>query len=421
LRKWGLDFGFGADSADGMASLIGLAALVLAAVVAYFGTRRLMLRLARLLAKRTRTVIDDALLEAHAFSRFALLVPTIVVQRGMPLVLEPGSSFLEPLDNICFIAAIVILVAVFSSLLDAGEAVYSTYEISRRFQIKGLLQAVKIVVLIVAGISIFGLVVGRSPLAFLGGLGALGAVLTLIFQDSILGLVAGFQLSANDMVRIGDWIEMSQHGADGDVVDITLTTVKVQNWDKTIITIPTHALVADSFRNWRGMQESGGRRIKRSVNIDVTSVRFCDEEMIGRFRKIALVRDYLDRKVGEIEQFNRDRGVDGSSPANGRRLTNVGTFRAYLEAYLHHHPMLNEEMTFMVRQLPPGEGGLPIEIYVFSSDQNWVSYEALQSDLFDHILAVVPLFDLRIFQTPTGADLRSLEAGASPARARDDV
>jgi miniconductance mechanosensitive channel len=257
-------------------------------------------------------------------------------------------------------------------------------------------------------ILVIAMVVGRSPVVFLSGLGAVTAILLLVFKDTILGFVAGIQIAANDMVRPDDWIEMPKYGADGSVIDVTLNTVKVRNWDKTVTTIPTYALISDSFKNWRGMTESGGRRIKRALHLDMTSIRFCDEEMLDRFKKIQFIREYLERKLEEISRHNRECAVDESVLVNGRRLTNVGTFRAYIEAYLRNHPMVHQEMTFLVRHLAPTEHGLPIEVYVFSKDQRWAVYESIQADIFDHLLAVVPEFDLRVFQSPTGSDVRSL-------------
>jgi len=241
------------------------------------------------------------------------------------------------------------------------------------------------------------------------------AVLILVFKDSILGLVAGIQLSANDMVRIGDWIEMPEFGADGDVTDVTLNTVKVQNWDKTITTIPAYALISDSFKNWRGMSESGGRRIKRSISIDMDSIKFCTPEMLERFESFGAISEYINTKRAEIEAFNATLDTDISVVVNRRNLTNVGTFRAYVEFYLRSHPNIHHGMTFLVRQLPPDEHGLPIEIYVFSSDQDWINYEGIQADIFDHMLAVIPMFDLAVFQSPSGSDSRILAAPTRPA------
>jgi len=238
----------------------------------------------------------------------------------------------------------------------------------------------------------------------------------LVFRDSILGFVAGIQLAANKMVAVGDWIEMPNYGADGDVLEVALTTVKVQNWDKTITTIPTYALISESFKNWRGMSESGGRRIKRPVNIDMSSIRFCDEEMLERYGKIQYISEYIEAKKEELEEFNQAINVDNASLVNGRRMTNIGTFRAYIRAYLQNHPAINKSMTFLIRQLQPTEHGLPIEIYVFSKDKVWANYEAIQADIFDHILAVVPEFDLRVHQNPTGADFRALNPGTIVTR-----
>jgi miniconductance mechanosensitive channel len=238
----------------------------------------------------------------------------------------------------------------------------------------------------------------------------LAAVLMLVFKDSILGFIAGIQLSANNMVRIGDWISMPGNNADGTIIEITLNTVKVKNWDQTISTIPIYSLVSDSFINWRGMEESGGRRIKRSISIDMKSVKFCTEKMLDKLKKIQLIIDYINDKQKEIKEFNKKHNVDESVSVNGRRLTNVGVFRKYVEEYLKQHPKIHNDMTFLVRQLQPTEKGLPVEIYVFSNDQKWANYEAIQSDIFDHILAIIPEFELKIFQNPTGDDFKKLSS-----------
>jgi miniconductance mechanosensitive channel len=251
---------------------------------------------------------------------------------------------------------------------------------------------------------IISVLLERDPTVLLAGLGAMAAVLLLVFKDTILGFVASIQLSANEMVKIGDWIEMRSHGADGTVIDITLNTVKVQNWDKTISTIPTYALVAESFNNWKGMEESGGRRIKRAVSIDMGSIKFCDSAMLNRFERFDLIRDYVIQKEAEVIEFNKSRNIPDEDRISGRRQTNVGVFRKYLEVYLHQHPMINQEMTFLVRQLHPTTTGLPIEIYVFCKDKAWANYEAVQADIFDHIFAVIPEFELKVFQQPSGAD-----------------
>lgn len=266
----------------------------------------------------------------------------------------------------------------------------------------------KLIAAVLIGIMIVSLLMGKSPLLLLSGLGAMTAVLMLVFKDPILGLVAGIQLSANDMLKIGDWLEMPKYGADGAVTDIGLTTVKVRNWDNTVTTIPTYALISDSFKNWRSMSESGGRRIKRSINIDTTSVHFLSEQEEQRLNRNPLLQHYLNNKTEELQQYNQQAQVDLSSPLNGRRLTNLGTLRAYLEAYLRAHPHIHQHMTLMVRQLAPTPEGLPLEIYAFTNTTVWAQYESIQSDIFDHIYAVIEEFDLRIHQTPTGNDMRGL-------------
>ena len=310
------------------------------------------------------------------------------------------------IQRIAFSYMVLVFVAALSKLLDAADDVYRSFEVSKSRPIKGYLQVLKIIAYVIGTIVIIAVLTDRSPLLLLSGIGAATAVLMLIFQNSILGLVASIQLASNNMVQIGDWIEMPKYGADGDVIDISLHTVKVQNWDKTIITIPTHALISDSFKNWKGMSEAGGRRIKRSIYIDMTSIKFCDEEMLERFKKIRYIQQYINDKTEEIEEYNKKLGIDAESLVNGRHLTNIGTFRAYIMQYLKNHPRIHKGMTQIVRQLEPTEKGLPIEIYAFTNDTAWAAYESIRPDIFDHILAVVPEFDLRLFQNPSGHDLR---------------
>ncbi len=334
----------------------------------------------------------------------------MVVYLLVPLVLGDISSLVKLLQHGALAYMLIVVILVIDSLINALLEIYQSMEVSKRIPLRWLSQVFKIALYILGTILFLSIVLDRNPGYFLGGLGAMTAVLMLIFKDSILGLVAGIQLSANQMVAVGDWIEMPQFGADGDVLEVALTTVKVRNFDKTITTIPTYSLISSSFKNWRGMSESGGRRIKRSVHIDMTSVKLCNAEMLERFSKIQFIREYIDSKNAELQDHNVSEKVDDGSVVNGRRLTNLGTFRAYVVAYLRNHPQVNQDMTLLVRQLPPTESGLPIEIYVFSADKDWVNYEAIQADIFDHLLAVVPEFDLRVFQNPTGADFGGLSA-----------
>ena len=309
-------------------------------------------------------------------------------------------------------AALIYMIAMgilaLNAFLNASLDIYNTYEMSNRIPIKGFIQVFKIIIYFICGIFIISILLNKTPVYLFSSLGALTAVLMFIFKDAILGFVAGIQLSANQMVANGDWISMPKYGADGDIVEIALTTVKVQNWDKTITTIPTYALITESFKNWRGMDESGGRRIKRSINIDINTIQFCTEEMLNRFSKIQYISEYIEKMKKEIQEYNQHELVDESNLVNGRRMTNIGTFRAYVDAYLRNQPLINQEMTFLVRQLAPTEHGLPIEIYIFSKEKEWVKYESIQGNIFDHILAVVKEFDLQVYQDPSGRDFNKL-------------
>jgi len=394
--------------------------LVLLLFVAWMGNmaaKAFITRVLHRLPGRTRTRWDDFLMENRVLLRISHVVPALILYLAAPTVF----GIPEPVSVIRLLARIYMFIVgaiVADALLDAFYAIYNTYEVSRRIHIRGFIQVMKILVFFVIGIQVLSLMIGKSPAFLFTSLGAMTAVLMLIFKDSIMGLVAGIQMLSNDMVRMGDWIEMPRYGADGAVIDISLTTVKIQNWDMNIVTIPTYAMISDSFKNWRGMQESGGRRIMRSVSIDMSSIRFLDDELLERLKKIRHLGDYLDRKLQEIAIFNDELMVDDSIPANGRRLTNIGTFRAYLTFYLQNHMSIRRDMTLMVRQLPPTEKGLCLEIYCFSKDQRWVHYEGIQADIFDHILAVLSEFDLKIFQNPSGSDIREIRLLLQPDGAK---
>ena len=408
LKLWLAGRGLGEAGAEALATLMMAALVALVGVLAHAIVSRILLRLVRAAARRTKTTWDDAFVEARLFSRLSHVVPALIFYVATPVVLAAYPRVAAVAMAAASVYLALVGMTVFDALLNGGERIYQSFAVSQRFEIRTIVQITRIVVYFIGGVAVLATLLGKSPLVFFSGLGAFTAVLLLIFKDTILGFVAGIQLAANNMVRKGDWVEMPGHNADGTVLDVSLTTVKVQNWDKTITTIPTYALVVEPFKNWRGMEESEGRRIKRAVHLDVTSIKFCDGEMIERFKKIQSIRDYVERKLEEVATHNRELDADESLLVNGRHLTNVGTFRAYLEHYLRGHPMVHPDMTFLVRQLAPTERGLPIEIYVFSTDQAWASYEAIQADIFDHILAVLPLFDLRPFQAPTGSDVRAL-------------
>ena len=408
LQRLLLDWGLSQDFAAPATSLVGVVRVILVAFITHRLARGPVLRAIEALARRTSTNWDDTLIGQLVLHRLAHLVPGLVLYRLAPLALEGNTRLQEITDTGVQIYILLTGMMVIDSLLSAGIEIYRNTATSREISIKGLVQFVKVILYFLCGVFIISILLDKSPLYLLSGLTALTAVLLLIFRDAILGLVAGIQLSVNRMVARGDWIEMPKYGADGDVLDVTLTTVKVQNWDKTITTIPTYALISESFKNWRGMQDSGGRRIKRSVHIDLGTVKFCDEEMLARFAKVQYISAHIERKKREMAEYNELHQVDLSHLVNGRRMTNIGTFRAYIQAYLKNHPQIHQEMTFLVRQLAPTAQGLPIEIYVFCTDTVWANYEAIQSDIFDHILAIVPAFDLRVFQEPTGGDFRAL-------------
>ncbi len=383
--------------------------LLLASFIAYYLVKRVLLRVVGSFVKRTPWTWDDKILESKVFAWSANLVPALLVYLLAPAALEGFEQAIGVVRGAARIYLIIMAVLTLDSLINAGLLIYNGFPISREVPLKIFAQVAKIILYLIGVIVIFSALLGKSPTVLLGSMGVLASVLMLVFKDSILGFVAGLQLSGNKMLSKGDWIEMPKYGADGNVIDVALTTVKVRNWDNTITTVPTYALISDSFKNWRGMSESGGRRIKRSILVDMSTIRLATPEMLERFSKIQHIAEYIAEKKKALAEWNLEKGFSGDDTVNSRRLTNVGTFRAYIEAYLKHHPRISQDLTLLVRQLQPAEHGLPIEIYCFSSDKNWINYEAIQSDIFDHILAVAPEFDLRIFQNPSGADFRELK------------
>jgi miniconductance mechanosensitive channel len=409
LQNWLLDQGVNLDLAYYFARAVAVVVvLLLAAAVNFIAKRYILAALAHIISK-SKTQWDDAVLRQRTLKRLTHLAPALLVYLLAPVALAGFDFAVELIHGALQIYMLLILMLVLVSLLNAAEIIYQDFQAAREVPIKGFIQVLKLILYFLIAILVISILLNKTPVYLLSGVGALAAVMMLIFRDSILGFVAGIQLAANRMVSVGDWIEMPGYGADGDVLEVALTTVKVQNWDKTITTIPTYALISESFKNWRGMSESGGRRIKRSVSIDMSSVKFCDSEMLERFAKIQYIAVYIEETKNLVEQFNREMSIDMENLVNGRRMTNIGTFRAYVQAYLQNHPAIDKDMTFLVRQLPPSENGLPIEIYVFSKDQVWANYEAIQADIFDHILAVIPEFDLRVYQNPTGADFQGLK------------
>jgi miniconductance mechanosensitive channel len=366
-----------------------------------------MLRFLRFCIKNSKTQWDDKLVQRNLFHRLSHLAPIIVISFFLPQIWVGHPTAEGLIDAFSQIYTMLVVLLVVQALLDAFHDVYRTFEWSKQVPIYSFIQAIKLIVYMVGGVFIVAKLMGKDPSVIFGSLGALTAVLMLVFKDSILGFAAGIHLTTNKMLSLGDWLEMPKYGADGDVIEIGLTTVKVQNFDKTITTIPTYTLISDAFKNWRGMSESPGRRIKRSILIDLNSIRFCDEALLERLASIQAISGYIREKQKEVQAYNQQLDTGGSNhPANGRRLTNIGTFRAYLVAFLRQHPLINQEMTLLVRQLEPTPRGLPLQIYVFSSDKRWVEYEGIVSDLFDHILSVMKEFDLRAYQEPSGLDFR---------------
>lgn len=376
--------------------------IILICVIVNLILKKIVLKILARIILRNKHQWDDVLIDHKIFNKLANIFPGIILYIFAPMFPELRLA----LHRISVIYIIIIIMFVINSLLNAIGDIYRLFPISNVRPIKGLLQVIKIILFIISGIIIVGTLMNQNPLLMLGGIGALTAVISLVFKDSILGFIAGIQLTANDMLRIGDWIEMAKYGADGDVVDITLNTVKVQNFDKTIVTVPAYALVSDSFKNYRGMKEFGGRRIKRAINIDVNSITFCTPQMLDKFKKINYLRDYIIEKEKELGIYNERFNEEKDSLINGKHMTNVGTFRAYIQLYLNNNTELRKGMTLMARQLPPGETGLPIEIYAFTNTTKWEDFETIQADIFDHILSVVEEFELRIFQNPSGYDMK---------------
>lgn len=394
------------------ASLITLLAILgiilLISLIVHGFLHRVVLTFLRRFAEKSSRNGPKAIFDSKLFSRFALLMQGILLQIQLEVFLQGNVPVFSLLMMASQVWMMVFSLLIVFSLLDLVLNLSESSIFATQLPLRGIFQSLKLIATLLIALMIISVMIGKSPLVLLTGLGAMTAVLMLVFKDPILGLVAGVQLSANSMLRLGDWLEMPKYNADGVVVDIGLTTVKVRNWDNTITTIPTWALISDSFKNWQAMSESGGRRIKRSINIDTTSIRFLNEEDIVEMQRAQLLTPYLQGKKEEVSAWNAGLDCDLSTPLNGRRMTNIGTFRAWLEAWLKAHPHTHKGMTLMVRQLAPGSEGLPIEIYLFTSTTVWLEYEKIQADIFDHIFAVLPEFGLRVHQTPTGNDMRNM-------------
>lgn len=401
-----MSFGFSTFYAEICSFIVLIVATILFSIIVNFITKKIMLPIIHKIVIKTKTQWDDVLFETGLFKRLVWIIPILILYSLLPVIFKQMDSVEAFLQRIILSSLIVVLLSAMASFVTAVNRIYSKYEISKNRPIKGFTQIIKIIIIILGIMLIISTLMDKSITGLLTGVGALSAVLMLVFKDSILGLVAAVQLSGNDMVRIGDWVSIPDHGADGDVIDIKLQTVTIQNWDKTLINVPIYSLVSSSFKNWRGMSESGGRRIMRHINIDMNSVKFCTEDLTERFKQIDLLRNYMVDKQKEIEDDNKKNNVNTSQLINGRRMTNIGVFRAYVVAYLRANPSINQDMTFLVRQLQPGDNGIPLEIYVFCKDKAWANYEGIQSDIFDHILASISTFDLAVYQSPSSLDFK---------------
>ena len=402
-----LSWGAGTALASVVAHLLALLILVAVACVADVVCRHIVLKAVAKVVRHTKAKWDDVVFDHKVMVRLSHMVMPVVIYVFIPSVFADSTLWaVDFVQRICFVFIVLAFLSFAHAFLNAVYSIYSDKESFRNRPLKSMLQTLQVVIWFVGGIVILSEVIDKDPVSLLAGLGASAAVLMLVFKDSIMGFVSGIQLSANDMLKVGDWIKIPKYDADGIVTEVTLNTVKVRNWDNTVTTIPPYALVSDSFQNWNAMRESGGRRVKRSVCIDMTSVRFCTPEMLDRFRKISLLKDYIDGKEKELQEYNAEKGIDDSVKVNGRRQTNLGVFRAYLTAYLHSLPYTNTELHCMVRHLQPTDKGIPVELYFFSTVKEWVPYEAIQADVFDHVLAVIPEFGLRVFQSPSGVDVQ---------------
>ena len=403
ITTWINNRGIAPDYLAMSALIVGCLLILIISSISYYLAKHQVLVFVHKIVSRTKNTWDDLLLDHNVFSRFALLIPLFLLLFLTPIFLPAETMLSTFLIVLAKVALCFQIARSVSAILNVIRSLYQRTARERYLPLSSTIQVIKLVIYLVATILAVSFILDKSPIYLLSGLGALTAVLLLVFQDTIKGLVASIQISANKMVAPGDWIEIPNYGADGDVIEIGLNTVKVKNFDNTVTTVPTYALINGSFRNWRGMLNSGGRRIKRTIIIDINSISFYQNEQVAKLKEISLLKDYLQQKSDDITVSLQANNLSDDN-VNSRQLTNVGTFRAYMEAYLHNHEKIHHNMTCMVRQLAATEAGLPLEVYCFSNDQNWQNYEGIQADIFDHLFAMAPIFNLRIFQHPTGHD-----------------
>ncbi len=403
------EFGLSPETSGTAHTLILLALIILLAVIVDYVCKIIFSKLIVPVIKRTKVTWDDLLLDKKVINKLINIIPALLIYTFISTSFTQEAGIAVWIRKLCSVYMVAVITGFISAILNLIQEIIHQNKNLREKSFNGLFQILKIILFFIGIIIIISIIIDKSPITLFAGLGASAAILTLVFKDSIVGFVSGVQLSANDMLRVGDWITVPKYNIDGTVIEVTLYTVKVQNFDNTITTIPPYSLINESFQNWRGMQESGGRRIKRSINIDMNSVKFCSAEMLAKYRKIALLKNYIDEKENVLQAYNKELNIDNSVLVNGRRQTNIGVFRAYLERYIESISEVNKNLTHMVRQLQPTEKGIPVELYFFSAEKNWVKYEQIQADVFDHILAIIPEFDLHVFQIPSGHDLVNIK------------
>ena len=413
ISEWLTSLGVNVDYVAYIATSLTAVAILLLAFTANFITKKWIVSLVHKITDKTKTNWDDIVADSHVFTRLSHIVPALIILFSSHYVFGAYESLNSFVESVSYIYLIVIFWWVVNSLLNAMLKIYKQYDISKKIHIKTFMQVFKFIIIVFALIFIFSVLLGTSPTAIFGILGALGAMSMFVFKDPILNIYTSIQLITNEQIKLGDWIVMPKYGADGDVVEINMSSVKVQNFDKTVVTVPTSELILSDVKNWRYMKESGGRRIKRAIKIDMNSVKHCDEKMITKYSQIEILKNYIEEKRKELKEYNEEHVpsnvlINTDIPMNGRNMTNLGTFRKYIELYLKHNTNIhNDNFTFLVRQLEPSETGVPIQIYVFTTTTAWADYEKIQSDIFDHIIATISFFDLRVFQRPSGYDIKS--------------
>ncbi|MFN8698495.1 MAG: mechanosensitive ion channel family protein [Flavobacteriales bacterium] len=413
LRDWLNQLGMTGRQSALWFLFLGLVALFILCLIVWAVFRFVLIRIARKLVTKTETTWDDKLFENRVFRGVSFIVIAILIAKAVPVLFRDFPNWIRLTSALSRIYIILSVMFAVNAILNSIVSILEHTQTFGDKPIRSYKQVAKIVFYLIGFVLILAIALGESPLYILGGFGAITAVLLLIFRDPILGFVASVQMSAIDLVRIGDWITVEKYGADGEVMEINLTTVKVRNWDMTITLVPSYALVSDSFKNWRGMQESAGRRIKRHILINISSIRFCDDALYHKLMSLERIRSYLEARHKEIREYNEENDVDKTALLNGRHMTNIGIFRQYAMTYIEENPKINLSMTYMVRQLQPTENGLPIEIYAFTYDKKWEEFELVAADLFDHLLASVPFFELEVFQNPGGSDMRGLRRSLS--------